>query len=118
MLERICWMLLAFIHLSPFAAFFMPAMISRLYSVAADDPNFAILQHRAALFGVVCIACVWAAFDPNVRKLVIIVTTLSMVSFLIIYGSYGQPVSLRTIAIVDALGLPLLVYVGWKAFTA
>jgi len=119
MLERICWLILGLaIHLPPFLAFFAPQLIERLYSVAADDPNFPILHHRAALFGVVMIACLWAAFDPNVRKLVTVLTALSMISFLEIFLIYGQPLSLRTIAIVDASGLPFLAYAGWKAFTA
>ncbi len=56
MLERTSWILLALIHLTPFAVFFAPTTISRLYSVAQDDPSFALLHHRAALFGVVFIA--------------------------------------------------------------
>ena len=119
MVERICWLALALaIHLPPFAAFLVPALITKLYAVPADDPNFALLQHRAALFGVIVIACLWAAFNPDVRKLVFVLASLSMVSFLAIYLGYGQPPSLRTIALVDVLGLPLLGYVGWKAFFA
>lgn len=118
MVERICWLVLALVvHLPPFAAFFAPSLITKLYSVTADDPNFALLQHRAALFGVIVIACLWAAFDRDVRKLSFVLTALSMVSFLAIYWGYDQPVSLKTIALVDALGLPILAYVGWKAFS-
>ena len=118
MLERISWLILAVvIHLPPFAAFFVPSLISKLYNVVPDDPNFALLQHRAALFGVVMIACLWAAFDPNVRKLAAVLTALSMISFLAIYFGYGQPASLKTIALVDGIGLPFLAYAGWKAFS-
>ncbi|GAB5488549.1 MAG: hypothetical protein Pars2KO_21190 [Parasphingorhabdus sp.] len=118
MLERVCWIVLALIHLSPFTAFFLPAIISRLYAVTEVDPNFAILHHRAAMFGVIFIACIWATFDPNVRKLAVVIAALSMLSFIAIYVGYGQPATLTTIAIVDAIGLPFLVYAGWKAFTA
>ncbi|GAA0470249.1 hypothetical protein GCM10009096_08940 [Parasphingorhabdus litoris] len=115
--ERICWLILGLVvHLPPFAAFFIPSLITRLYGVSADDVNFALLQHRAALFGMIVIACTWAAFDADVRKLAFVVTALSMISFLAIYGIYNQPTSLRTIAITDAVGLPFLAYVGWKAF--
>lgn len=117
MLERICWIILgSLIHLPPFAAFFAPSLITRLYSVAPDDVNFVLLQHRAALFGVVVIACIWAAFDPDVRKLAFVVTALSMVSFLAIYAIHGQPSALRSIATADLVGVPFLIYVGWKAF--
>ena len=119
MMERIAWLLLALlIHLPPFVAFFSPTLVTKLYDATVDDPNFALLQHRAALFGVIVIACFWAAFDPEVRKLAVVVTALSMISFLGIYLAYGQPVSLRTIAVVDAVGLPFLAYVGWNAFVA
>lgn len=118
MLERICWLILALvIHLPPFAAFFAPSLITKLYGVAADDVSFSLLHHRAALFGIVMIACLWAAFDADVRKLAVVVTSLSMVSFLAIYFGYGQPPSLKTIALVDGAGLPCLAFVGWKAFT-
>ncbi len=119
MIERICWTLLGLvIHGPPFAAFFAPSLIRRLYSVSLDDPNFALLQHRAALFGVVAVICVWAALDPNVRKLAVVATALSMLSFLFIFLSFGQPSALKTIALADLFGLPLLFYVGWRAFTS
>jgi len=114
MFERISWLVLALIHLSPFAAFFAPSLITRLYSIPDTDPNFALLHHRAALFGAIFIACVWAAFSPDIRKLAFVITALSMISFLIIYAANGQPVSLKTIAIADMIGLPFLAYVGWK----
>lgn len=115
--ERICWLVLGLlVHFPPFAAFFVPSLISRLYSALPNDPNFALLQHRAALFGVIVITCIWAAFDPGVRKLATIITALSMISFLNVYMTYGKPQSLKTIAYVDLAGLPFLVFAGWKAF--
>ncbi len=118
MLERACWIVLGIlIHLPPFAAFFSPSLITHLYGVSSGDMNFALLQHRAALFGVIVVACLWAAFDPDVRKLAVALTALSMISFLAIYGIYGQPDTLRAIAIADLIGLPFLAYVGWKAFS-
>ena len=119
MIERISWLILGvLIHLPPFIAFFRPFLLTSLYGVGRDDPGFALLHHRAALFGLVVLACTWAAFDPGVRKLAFLLTALSMVSFLLIYLAYGQPPLLRTIAFVDAAGLPFLAYVGWKAFSS
>ncbi len=118
MLDRIAWVILGVIHLSPFVAFFVPSLITRLYGVAPDDANFALLQHRAALFGIVVIACIWATFDPSIRKLAAVVAALSMISFLVIYGIHGQPVALRSIAVADMIGLPFLAYVSWKALFA
>lgn len=116
MFDRIAWAILGVIHLSPFVAFFVPSLITRLYGVAPDDVNFALLQHRAALFGIVVIVCIWAIFDPSTRKLAAVVTAVSMMSFLVIYGIHGQPSALRSIAIVDLIGVPFLIYVGWNAF--
>ncbi|MEM1132027.1 MAG: phosphopantetheine adenylyltransferase [Pseudomonadota bacterium] len=116
MVERICWALLALIHFAPFAALFSPSMIERLYDIAPDGEAFPLLHHRAALFGCVVIVCGCAALDPAVRQLAVMVTALSMVSFLAIYTMNGMPESLRTIAIADAVGLPFLAYVAWRAF--
>jgi len=119
MTERISWLVLGLlVHGPPFVAFFSPALIGRLYAVALDDPNFPLLQHRAALFGVVVASCVWAAFDPDVRQLALVVAAFSMLSFLGIYLAYGQPEALKFIALGDLLGLPFLAFVGWRAFIA
>lgn len=119
MLERIGWIVLGVaVHGPPFAALFFPKLISRLYSVEPYDPNFPLLHHRAALFGVIVVVCGWAAFDSDVRQLAFVVTALSMLSFLLIYLANDQPPSLRTIALVDLLGLPFLAFVGWQAFSA
>ena len=119
MLERLSWLVLAFVvHLPPFLALFFPQLITRLYSIDEGDPNFALLHHRAALFGVIVLLCLWAAFDPHVRKVAFMATALSMISFLLIYFGYGQPPAFKTIALVDGLGLPCLAYVGWKAFSS
>ncbi|MEM8695349.1 MAG: hypothetical protein AAGE05_04935 [Pseudomonadota bacterium] len=114
--ERIAWILLALVHLMPAIAAVVPSMIARLYGVPAESPVFPLLHHRAALFGVVLLVCLWAAVDPNVRRLAGIAVGLSMLSFLAIYWSAGQPASLRTIALVDIVGLPVLAFVSWRAF--
>jgi len=117
MAERISWLVLGVaIHLPPFAAFFVPSLITQLYSVQPEDPNFALLQHRAALFGLVLVSCIWAALDRTVRKIAVVLTALSMLSFLALFLAYGRPESLTMIALMDFIGLPFLVYVAWKSF--
>lgn len=116
MAERIAWITLALVHLMPAIAFIIPSMISRLYGVAADASLFPLLHHRAALFAVILLICLWAAIDPGVRQLAVVATALSMLSFLAIYWSAGQPISLRTIAFVDLIGLPFLVFTAWRSF--
>ena len=118
MAERIAWIILALVHLMPALAAIAPATISRLYGVDAGSPVFPLLHHRAALFAVILLLCVWAAADPAVRQLAVIAVGLSMLSFLAIYMANGQPASLRTIALVDLAGLPALAFVAWRAFAS
>lgn len=116
--ERICWAVLAAVHLPPALALAMPALIRKLYGIAEAGPAFPLLHHRAALFLVIALICVWAAFEPGVRRLAAVSVALSMISFLAIYVSASQPPSLRGIALADLAALPFLGYAAWRAFTA
>ena len=117
MLDRIAWFALALIHLMPALAFFRPAMLTRFYAVDAHSPAFLLLHHRAALFLVVLATCVWAAFDPGVRRLSSVAAAISMLSFLALYWQAGSPPALRAIALADLAGLPFLAIVAWRAFS-
>ena len=117
MLDRVAWLILALIHLAPALAFFRPAMLTRLYAVAPQSPTFLLLHHRAALFLVVFILCVWAAFDPGTRRVASVAAAISMISFLWLYWQAGSQPALRTIARADLAGLPFLAIVVWRAFS-
>lgn len=116
MVERICWVVLALIHAVPAAAGFSPGLLERLYGVPRDDVAFLLLQHRAFLFAIVVLVCVWAAATPAVRPLAAVATGISMVSFLLIFHIAGMPPPLRTIALADWLGMLPLAFVAWSAF--
>ncbi|WP_432200080.1 hypothetical protein ACRAQ7_10460 [Erythrobacter sp. W53] len=116
MLQPILWLVLAAIHAIPALAFFRPGTITTLYGVAADNPLFLLMQHRAALFLAVFAACLWAAFVPEGRRLAVIVVGISMLSFLVLYWQAGSPAPLKRIALVDLAGLPVLAGVAWFAF--
>lgn len=116
MLTRLSWAVLAIVHALPALAFFSPSLLNRLYGVARGEPAFLLLQHRAALFLGVFIACIWAAADPGVRRLAAVVTATSMLSFLLLYFQSAMPPPLRTIAIADLVGLVPLAYVAYRAF--
>ncbi|VVT19110.1 hypothetical protein [Erythrobacter sp. EC-HK427] len=118
MLQRILWLVLALIHLAPAFALFRPATLTELYGIAGSDPLFMLMQHRAALFAAVFSACLVAAFMPEVRRLAVIVTAISMVSFLVLYVIHESPEAYRTIALVDLVGLPILIVVAWMAWRA
>lgn len=114
MIAKLCWGVLALVHLAPAVALFRPALIERLYGVAAGTETFLLLQHRAALFLVVLVICVWAAVRPEVRPLGLVAVAISMVSFLALYVAGGAPASLRTIALADMIGLPFLAIAAWQ----
>ncbi|HEX4847302.1 MAG TPA: hypothetical protein VFV30_04110 [Novosphingobium sp.] len=116
MLQPIAWGLLALVHLMPALAFFRPATLTTLYRIQPDNPLFLLMHHRAALFVAVFAACLIAAFDPGSRKLASVITAISMLSFLWLWWQAGSPGALKTIAIVDLIGLPVLAYAALGAF--
>jgi hypothetical protein len=110
------WVLLALIHAMPALALFRPALLTRLYGVDAGGTTYLLLHHRAALFLGIVVLCLWAAFDSAVRPVAAAVTAVSMVAFLLIYWQGGNPLTLRSIAIADAIGLLPLAVVALAAF--
>jgi hypothetical protein len=116
MIQRIAWSVLAAIHVAPAVAFFRPALLVKLYGVDSRRDEFLLLRHRAALFLAIFIACLWAVFDPQARRVAAVTAAISMLSFLWLYWSFGSPPALRTIAFADAAGLPFLAFCFLKAF--
>jgi len=115
MSQFICWLSLAAIHATPALALVQPALLTRLYQVQPDSSLFLLMRHRAALFAAVVVACVLAAVHPPSRLLASIVSAISMTSFLVLYSKAGQPPALRTIAVVDLVGLIPLAVVASSA---
>ena len=116
MIVKIAWFILAAIHALPALALFRPAMIGTLYHVESNDPLFLLLHHRAALFLVMFMLCIWAVFDPTTRRVASAGVAVSMISFLILYWSTGAPPALKSIAMTDLVCIPILFFVTWKAF--
>ena len=116
MVAKLCWAVLALIHLAPALALFKPALLSKLYGVDAGSITYLLLHHRAALFAALFVACLWAVFRPESRQLATVLVGSSMLSFLWLYAQAGMPESLRLIAIVDLIGLPFLLAGAWLAF--
>lgn len=113
----ICWLSLALIHAPPALALFVPDMMGRLYGKIPPGPIAIMLQHRAALFLIVCAIGLAAAFQQDIRKLAVLVFAMSMVSFIALYGLAGCPPGpLRTIAVADAIGLAPLLIVAVASF--
>jgi hypothetical protein len=114
------WTALAFavvgaIHLMPIAPVFVPETLSRLYGIAPDDSTLLVLlRHRALLLALVGILCLWASWAPGVRPAALLAAAINVAGFLGFYALYGNPAgALRTIAIVDLIALPPLVFAAW-----
>jgi uncharacterized membrane protein len=116
LVERICWALLGLVHLMPALALFQPALISRMYGASPGSSMFLLLHHRAALFLVVLVICVWAMARPEVRQLASVAVAVSMVSFIVLWRGAGSPAGLRTLAVVDLVAFLPLGYAAWAAF--
>lgn len=117
MIETICWWALAAVHAMPALAFFRPATLSALYRLESGNPLFLLMHHRAAFFVAVFALCIWSAFDPAPRPAALLVTGISMLSFLLLYFAKGSPKPLKAIARVDLIGLPFLIYAAWEVLT-
>ncbi len=115
MVEKLCYFVLALIHMIPASLLFRPGAIGKLYKIDAEGPLLVLLHHRTALFAIVVIACFWAIADPQSRRLAIVIIATSMLSFLAIYWQAGSPPALWGIARADLAGLPFLAYVAWAA---
>ncbi|MEO1230479.1 MAG: hypothetical protein AAFZ18_16385 [Myxococcota bacterium] len=107
---RIAWGLLALVHIPPLVVLLNPASIPHLYGASLDGPARVLLVHRGALFGAVVALCLFALWDPAVRRAASMAVGVSMVSFLTLYLQSGLPAGpLRRVAVVDAAAvLPLL----------
>ncbi len=102
---------LAFIKLPPVIAAVAPGQLVRLYGVSADDKTLqTLLQHRAILLGIVGAGCAVAAHVELFRWPALWAAAISMVSFLVLCAVQGQfKGPLRKIAIMDAIGIPILI---------
>ncbi len=116
MIDKVCWALLALIHLMPSLALFKPALIEKMYGVAPGTDSFTLMHHRAAMFLVIIGICIWALVRPDVRQLATVAVGISMGSFLLIWWMAGGSPALKSIAVADMLGMPILLVAGWHAF--
>ena len=123
MLNRItiaCLTLAGVIHLLPLPGLLGAGQLRRLYGIAVDDPNTAILlQHRAVLFGLLGVLLIAAAFRPELRAVALVAGLMSTVSFLVIawgVGGYNAPVA-RVVAadIVAVLLLMVAAVIEWRS---
>lgn len=101
---------LAVIKLPPVIAAFAPSQLVRLYGISPEDKTLlTLLQHRAILLGMVGAGCALAAHIELFRWPALWAAAVSMLSFLVFCAVQRQfKGPLRKIAIMDAIGIPLL----------
>jgi hypothetical protein len=116
MIDKICWVLLGLIHVMPALALFKPALLEKMYGVAPGSDNFTLMHHRAALFLVIVVISLWAMFRPEVRPLAAVAVGISMGSFILIWWLSGASPALKSIAVADLVGLPILLFAGCQTF--
>lgn len=100
---------LAVIHIIPAISALFPTKLANLYGLdLADKTLITLLQHRAILFGLLALACLYAAYTPIIQKPVLIGAVLSMGSFIGLALFRGQlSTALAKIVYVDLIGLAM-----------
>lgn len=119
---KICWLGLAAVHAAPALSVFHPALLERLYGIRSEGDLRVLLLHRGALFLVIVIAALWAAFDPATRRMASVLVATSVLAFLVLYAAQGESSeALRGVAMVDLAALvPLAVVLieAWRRHPA
>jgi hypothetical protein len=116
-ITRLAWLFLAAIHVPPALVAVFPGLMGRLYGVAPAGEIGLMLSHRAVLFLAVAVGCAWGAFDPDARRPLSLVVTISVAGFLWLFVTAGAPRgALRTIAIVDAIAMVPLAWILLQAW--
>lgn len=112
------------VHLLPLSGIAGPLQLTRLYGVAADEPNVAILlRHRAVLFGMLGAFLVYAAFAPAWQPAAFLAGFLSVGSFVWL-GRSGEGVNaqIARVVTVDVVLIGVLAIgaatLAWSAVSA
>lgn len=107
--------LLAAINLLPSLVAFAPSKISKLYGIDITDPALiTLLHHRAVMLGIVGGVLAAAIFMPSIRWVALCAGTVSMMSFIVIAAMNNElGGSLSRIALVDAIGIPIILTLIW-----
>lgn len=97
------------VHLLPGLAFFRPALLEKLYGAGTSGAARLMLQHRAALLGLVGALLAASTVLPEWRPAAICAGLWSMLTYLWLWlGAGAERAALQRIAIVDAIAAPAL----------
>ena len=100
------------IHLIPLSGVFGVGRLNTLYGISIGDPDLSILmRHRAVLFGLLGLFCVYAAVKPSLQLIALTAGAVSVGSFLYLaYATGGYNEELRRVFIADVIAAAFLVF--------
>ena len=109
----------ALIHLIPLVGVLGPSRVVRMYDVAVEGPDLAVLLvHRAILFGLLTAALIAAIFCEQARPYVIGAVLVSDIAFLVIAAlNRGLNDSMKRVVRADVISIALLVIAGVGVLT-
>ena len=109
---RIVLFLVGVVNFAPAMIVFFPDKIAQSYGIQLSDANLDLLmRHRGVLFGLVGGLMIYAAIFKKNEHLAVLLGSLSMLSFIILYFLPGQPhsVGLMKVMRIDLVALTALV---------
>ena len=99
------------IHLLPLSGVLGAKRLTALYDVPFSEANLEILmRHRAVMFGILGVFCIYAAFYPAVQPIAFgagLISVLSFIGIALQVGGYNR--ALRKVVIADLVALVCLI---------
>lgn len=98
------------IHLIPLSGALGVGRLNSLYGINIADPDVSILmRHRAVLFGLLGMFCIYAAIKPPLQFIALTAGAVSVGSFLYLaYATGGYNEELRRVFVADLVAAALL----------
>ena len=105
------------IHLAPLSGLSGGERLNALYGVTVSGPELSILmRHRAVLFGLLGVFCIYAAARPALQLVALIAGFISVTSFLFLaYASEGYNEEIRRVVVADLVAAAFLV-IGFAGY--
>ena len=107
------------IHLIPLSGALGVGRLNSLYGISITDPGLSILmRHRAVLFGLLGLFCIYAAVKPPLQFIALTAGTVSVGSFLylaFVTGGYNE--ELRRVFVADLVAAVFLA-IGFAGYFA
>ena len=98
------------IHLIPLSGVLSVERLNSLYGTSITDPDLSILmRHRAVLFGLLGLFCIYAAVKPPLQLIALAAGAVSVGSFLYLaYATGGYNEELRRVFVADLVAAAFL----------